>query len=408
MAVTTGLSHSKAKELAHFYRRHLLQEVMPFWEARTEDKDSKGYLTCFDRAGNLTDANKYIWFQGRQLWMFSALYNHVQQRSCWLDLAKCGRDYITNQAYAGEGRWNYQLDRQGNVKHRTISIFTDMFVLQGLCEYSRASRSQDDLPLIEATYQAIQRNTKDPDFKDIFHGTWSPRYKRHGIYMMALNTAQLAEQVLGTEHTKPLIDLCLEQILDVFVKEEYEALFESVGRDGALIDDPEGRVLNPGHALESMWFCLEEGRRRKDQALIDKSVQVIDWMYQRGHDPQHGGMFAFLDFSGAEPKQMDWHKETNMNWHDKPWWVLSESMYALALAAVATGRSDMLERFLDLQDWSQKYYYDPQYGEWYAECYRDGRVKLTDKGTPWKAVYHLPRALMELMLLFEKCSQRCE
>ena len=36
-----------------------------------------------------------------------------------------------------------------------------------------------------------------------------------------------------------------------------------------------------------------------------------------------------------------------------------------------------------------------------AELYRDGTPKLTDKGTPWKAAYHLPRALMHIMQLFD-------
>ena len=169
-----------------------------------------------------------------------------------------------------------------------------------------------------------------------------------------------------------------------------------------MIDDEEGRVLNPGHALESMWFCIEEGKRRGDRAIIDRAVDIIDWMYQLGYDRQHGGIVSFLDASGAEPRQMDWHKETNMSWHDKVWWVHSESLYALALAAVESDRRDFFDRFLDLHAWCQEHFYDHDYGEWYPELYRDGRPKLTDKGTPWKAAYHLPRALMKLMQLFER------
>ena len=101
---------------------------------------------------------------------------------------------------------------------------------------------------------------------------------------------------------------------------------------------------------------------------------------------------------------MDWHKETNMLWHDKAWWVHSESLYALALAAVESDRRDFFDRFLDLHVWCQEHFYDHDYGEWYPELYRDGRPKLTDKGTPWKAAYHLPRALMKLMQLFESCA----
>ena len=110
---------------------------------------------------------------------------------------------------------------------------------------------------------------------------------------------------------------------------------------------------------------------------------------------------AFLDADGSEPKQTDWHKETDMHWHDKAWWVNSESLYALALAAVESGRADLFDHFLALHAWCQEHFFDAEYGEWYAELYRDGLPKLADKGTLWKAAYHLPRSLMKIMQLFE-------
>ena len=400
-----GIDQGQKKDLARFYRAHLLEAVVPFWEARTEDRQCGGYLTCFDRTGKVTDTDKYVWFQGRQLYMFSALYNQMEKRPQWLRLASHGRDFLVSHAYAGEGRWHYQLDRSGGNKRGTISIYTDEFVLQGLCEFAAASSEDRDLPLIRQTYDAIERNVHDPTFKDIYHGTWSPRFQRHGIYMLALNTASVAEQVLGPERTRPLIDHCLEKILYVFAKDDCKALFESVGLDGRVIDDDEGRVLNPGHALESMWFCIEEGVKRGDRSVIERATRIIDWMYRRGHDRQYGGIVSFLDSSGREPRQMDWHRETNMRWHDKAWWVHSESLYALALSSVQTGNRNGFSRFFDLQQWCLDHFYDSEYGEWYAELYRDGRPKLTDKGTLWKACYHLPRALMKMARLFESVSE---
>ena len=392
-------------ELSAFYWRHLLEDVMPFWEKRTRDSDFGGYITCFDREGNVTDTDKYIWFQGRQLWMFSALCSRVEQRPDWLDLARHGRDFIVAHAYAGDGRWHYQLDRQGNLRHGTISIYTDHFVLGALCEYAVATGVDDDLPLIRATYDALERNTYDLDFKDIFHATWSPRFKRHGIYMIGLMTAGLVEQVLGAERTRPLIDHCLDQILHVFANDELQVLLESVTRSGEFVDDPEGRVINAGHAMESAWFCIEEGRKRNDRAIVERAVQFAEWMYNRGYDEECGGIYNFMDASGREPLQMDWHKETNTSWTDKVWWVHSETLCALGLMAVETGSDVWMQRFLALHEWCQRHFYDPEYGEWYAELFRDGTPKLTDKGTLWKTAYHLPRALLNLARLFERAAE---
>lgn len=397
------LNTTQVADLGKYYRKHLLQDIMPFWEVRTKDTEHGGYLTCFDREGHVTDTDKYIWFQGRQLYMFSALYRQVDQRDLWLSLANCGRDFLLQHAYAGDGRWHYQLDRAGHIKQAAISIFSDHFMLEGLCEYALATGRDDDTDLIRETFASIERNTRDPDFKEIFHGTWKAKYRRHGLHMFGLQAARHARGILGDDCVRDFADYCLEQSLYVFAKDQYKAQFESVGQDNNVVmDEDEGRVINPGHTLEAMWFCIEEGMYRKDQSIIDRALAIADWSYDLGYDREHGGIVAFLDAAGSEPKQMDWHKETNMMWHDKPWWVHSESLYTLALAAVLRSSQSDMDRFVDLHHWCCKHFYDPQYGEWYPELYRDGTPKLTDKGTLWKAAYHLPRALMKLMLLFER------
>ena len=53
----------KAKDYAEYYKKHLVEECLPFWD-RCIDREYGGYFTCFDREGNLTDSNKYVWFQG--------------------------------------------------------------------------------------------------------------------------------------------------------------------------------------------------------------------------------------------------------------------------------------------------------------------------------------------------------
>lgn len=110
-------------EIASCYKKHIQEEVMPFWDARCIDKECGGYLTCFDRQGNLTDDKKYGWFQGRQLYVYALLYNKVEKRAEWLVNARHGYEFLVKHVYAGNGRWNYMLDRRGRVLSGTVSIF---------------------------------------------------------------------------------------------------------------------------------------------------------------------------------------------------------------------------------------------------------------------------------------------
>ena len=112
------------ERLVSYYEKHILEDVMPFWDRRCIDKEYGGYITCFDREGKMTDDKKYIWFQGRQLYIYSLLYNKVRKKKEWLENAKHGFSFLVKYGYAGDGRWNYVLDRKGNVLEGTISIFS--------------------------------------------------------------------------------------------------------------------------------------------------------------------------------------------------------------------------------------------------------------------------------------------
>jgi N-acylglucosamine 2-epimerase len=396
------LNREKIKSLRDFYRKHLLEDIMPFWEPRTKDTEYGGYLTCFDRVGEVTDTNKYIWFQGRQLWMFSALYNELGGDEKWLRLAQHGRDFLVKHAYAGDGRWYYQLDRAGDIKQGTISIFSDLFVVSGLAEYAVASGSDEDVDLIKTVYDTIERNVHNPDFKDIYHNTWDSRYKRHGTYMISIVVAPIVGKVLGREYVKPLIDHCLEQILYVFARDEHAALLEAVGRDGSFMDDKEGRIVYPGHTMESCWASVEEGLRRNDASIVERALTIADWGYEWGYDDEYGGFVSYRDISADEPLQTDWNREVGMQWHDKNFWVNAEALYTTALAAIERNDKQYWDRFLQQHEWCQENLYDPVYGEWYAELYQDGSVKLGDKGTMWKAAYHVPRAIMQTYKAFDR------
>ena len=62
------------KKLANQYKDELLDNVLPFWLENSQDHEYGGYFTCLDREGKVFDTDKFIWLQGREVWMFSMLY----------------------------------------------------------------------------------------------------------------------------------------------------------------------------------------------------------------------------------------------------------------------------------------------------------------------------------------------
>jgi N-acylglucosamine 2-epimerase len=205
-----------------------------------------------------------------------------------------------------------------------------------------------------------------------------------------------------------LADFCLERVLHIFAKNERQVLFEMVGRDGGLVDTPEGSTINPGHALGSMWLCLHEARQRRDQSSVDRFVQICEWMTEKGFDQERGGILAFVDPEGEEPCVPQVIRGFGQTWDTKIWWVHAESLYTLALAAQLGQRDDLWQAFHHLHDYCRRCFYDPEYGEWYTYLYRDGTVKVGDKGSMIKSAFHIPRALMHLALLFQEAASEVQ
>ena len=83
------------------------------------------------------------------------------------------------------------------------------------------------------------------------------------------------EHLLEPAEVEATIDLCLHEVLEVFFDREREHRLRErrAGRHGTrrLLRGP---LLNPGHAIEAMWFIMDIGRRRKDRALIEKATDI--------------------------------------------------------------------------------------------------------------------------------------
>ncbi|MDO8685933.1 MAG: AGE family epimerase/isomerase, partial [Clostridiales bacterium] len=184
-----------------------------------------------------------------------------------------------------------------------------------------------------------------------------------------------------------------QDIFNYFVKRDRKVLLEVVGSNGEIIDNPEGRCINPGHAIETSWFLMHEGMYRNDQALTEKALEILEWSYKRGWDEKYGGLFSFVDLDNKPLEKVEWDM--------KYWWPHNEALYALLLASYLTGDVKYEEMYEKVHEWTFKYFPDPEYGEWYGYLHRDGSVSLPIKGSVWKGPFHVSRQLLYGMSLLD-------
>ena len=85
---------ARKQQLLSVYRDGLLYDTLPFWIPRCVDREHGGFMMALDREGAVIDTDKGVWQQGRFTWLLGELYNNVEQREEWLELAKHGAEFM--------------------------------------------------------------------------------------------------------------------------------------------------------------------------------------------------------------------------------------------------------------------------------------------------------------------------
>src|SRR5210317_2218777 len=86
------------------YKKGLLEDIIPFWVRHSIDRKYGGFMFAVDRDGKNIDTDKGVWQHGRFTWMLATLYNEVDKRSEWLELAIHGADFLEKHCIDEDGR----------------------------------------------------------------------------------------------------------------------------------------------------------------------------------------------------------------------------------------------------------------------------------------------------------------
>ena len=183
---------------------------------------------------------------------------------------------------------------------------------------------------------------------------------------------------------------CVEEIFKYFVKFDLGCTLENVAPDGTpRFDFTDGRIVNPGHDIEGVWFLLEYAKQFGKPELIEKAQTIFDNAIRAGWDEEYGGLLYFVDAKGLPPEAYE---------HDmKLWWPHNEILISSMMLYRDTGNEQDLDWFFKTLDYCQKHFSDPAYGEWYGYLRRDGLPTMpSTKGSTFKGPFHLPRCLIQL------------
>lgn len=387
------------KKLEKQYKTELLDNVIPFWLNNSLDKDCGGYFTCLERDGSVFDKDKFIWLQGREVWMFSMLYNSVEKKEEWLEAAVHGADFLKKYGHDGKLNWYFSLDQRGNPLVEPYNIFSYTFATMAFGQLSKATGNAEYLDIAKRTFDIILSKVDNPKGKwnKVHPGTRN--LKNFALPMILCNLAMEIEHLLSPDYLKEVMDKCIYEVMEVFLRPELGGIIiENTTEDGNLSDTFDGRLVNPGHAIEAMWFIMDLGTKLNRPDLIDRAVQTTITMIEYGWDHEYGGIFYFKDRLGYPPQQLEWDQ--------KLWWVHIETLISLLKGFTLTKSKDCLQWFEKIHKYTWEHFKDANYPEWFGYLNRQGEVLLSLKGGKWKGCFHVPRGLYQCWKTLEEINKK--
>ena len=365
-----------------------------FWLEHGIDKVNGGVYTCLDRKGDVFSTDKSVWMQGRCGWIYAWLCHLYGVRPEWLEASKSCLDFMEKYCInpQAEGRMYFTVTAEGLPLRQRRYCFSEAFYAMANAEYYGITGDRECLERARRAYDL---------YWDLNHGMPDPTGlgpktiaetrtgRAFGIPMIYLNVTSVMQRVdpERAELYAQRADSCVEDIFRYHVHPELKCVLENVAEDGqARLNYTEGRVVNPGHDIEGVWFLLEYARRTGKTEYIAKAAQIFDWAIEAGWDKEYGGLLYFVDALGRPPEAYE---------HDmKLWWPHNEILISSVMLYRDTGDEKYLDWFYKTLDYCKTCFADSEYGEWYGYLRRDGKpTQPACKGSTFKGPFHLPRML---------------
>jgi N-acylglucosamine 2-epimerase len=383
---------SRILNYSKLYHEELVKNVLPFWLQHSKDEANGGYFTCLDQQGKVYDTDKFMWLQGREVWCFSTMYRLVEQNPAWKEMALHGASFMKKFGRDAGGNWYFSLTADGKPLVQPYNIFSDCFATMAFAALNKIDPSPENREIALNTFENII--SRQHNWKGVYNKSFpgSRPLKNFTLPMILCNLSLELEDILGKERVDSFIPTVLHEVMDVFYRPELGLVVENVNLDGSLSDTFEGRLMNPGHAIEAMWFIMDLGKRMNDVALIEKAKDIMLKTIEHAWDKEFGGVLYFMDRDNKPMQQLEWDQ--------KLWWVHVEALVALAKGYALTKDPNCMKWFDTMHAYTWEKFRDPENGEWFGYLNRRGEVLSYAKGGKWKGCFHIPRALYQVSTTF--------
>ena len=398
-AIAPGLAFA---QLRAQYHADLFDDFLPFMERHVIDHEYGGFMCNTDRDGTNLNKNKTAWYEGRGIWVYSFLYNHVAKEQKYLEVARKSVELILRTRPAGDGTWPRLLTREGAAASPPDpSIYGDLFIAEGIAEYAQAAgdRKYRDLArqIVLKCVRIYDRPDYLPEIGETYLGPGArpfPGARIQGVWMVLV---RIATQMLETA-PDPEIEAIASRSLDAVLNRHYNPVFrlnnELLNHDLSRPTNEYEQLVYTGHAIETLWMLLAEAVRRGDGKLFDTLAERFRRHVEVAWDDVYGGVFRGLP-----------NVDKNVWNLDKVLWAQEEVLIGALSVLEHRGAAWAAEMFTRMHDYVRAKYPLKQYGFplWIVSA--DRKVTF-ERHTNRVENFHHPRHLMLNLLALDRILAR--
>ena len=254
-------------------------------------------MTALDYDGTRLNDNKYHWYQGRGIFIYSFLYNHLGRDPRYLEIARKTKDFWLRHAQQEDGFYAVNLSRSGEVIERfNEDVYGMFFMAEGLQEYAAAAGNEEARDLAIALIKKMFAHINGPDFKDKYAP--HPGARIQGNWMVTLQTVTPILRRGPDRELESIADFCVDAILHKHHNPEIGLTNEYRNHDFSPIPSEQNKSLL-GHCCQCLWMVMDEALRRDDQAMFDLAVQQVRRHLDIGWDHVYGGLPEWINVGAS-------------------------------------------------------------------------------------------------------------
>ena len=287
------LTGANLKRLRDAYHSELFDVQLPFWSQHGIDHELGGFMTALDYDGTRTSDNKYHWYQGRGIFVYSYLYNYLGRDPQHLEIARKTKDFWLKHAKQDDGFYAVNLSRTGEIiEPFNNDVYGMFFLAEGLQEYAAAAGDDEARDIAIALVKKMFAYVNDPDFQDKYAP--HPGARIQGNWMVTLQTVTPILSRGPDRELESIADFCVEAILHKHHNPDIGLTNEYRNHDFSPIPAERNKSLL-GHCCQCLWMVMDEALRRGEQAMFDLATQQVRQHLDIGWDHVYGGLPEWIN-----------------------------------------------------------------------------------------------------------------